>query len=196
MANEKTQAQIRDKVKEMTLSQPAEEALIESTIRLYDELKSKEVFHMGTPTDYPIATALYLACDSHACIAIPKVKRVCRNSLRGKHITQARKALQLYPTSAHEKLDHLYKSSGIADKKLLEKAHYFISLLDGHKSYMPTNLAASAFYEAGRQLNPFKHTTQREISDLTGCQISSMMNISEDLHRKYVALDELKELRK
>ena len=191
MDKKEAEVQISNSVKEMGLSFLAEEALIESTIKLYDETERKDEVYRHIPTSYKIATALFLACDSHACIAIPKVQRVCKTQLHGKYITRARRVLEIAPATAHEKLDSLYKSLGSSNTELLEKAHHFISLIEGDKSYRPTLLAATAFYEADRQLNIYGNISQNEISKLTGCTTISISAIGKDLHIKQFALGEL-----
>ena len=190
MNDEEVRAQISDKVKEMGLFSLAERVLIESTIKVYNEieLKNKDNWRCAPRSSSRIATALYLACDKHACIAIPKVKRACGNSIRTKYITKARKLLALSPATPREKLDSLCKICGVTNKEFVEKAHYFISLLDGHKSYSPSAMAASAFYAAHYQLsgdNPnSKHLTQKGISELTGCTEITIAKIVKDLYQR------------
>ena len=193
MDKKEVETQISGMVEEMNISPLAGKALINSTIKLYDELESKGILYRGIPSPDIISTALFLACDGHACIVVPKVQRVCKSHLHKKYIQRAREALGSFPATAHEKLDSLYKSIGCSNTKLLEKAHHFISLIEGDKSYRPTILAAMAFYEADRQLNFYDNITQNKIAELTGCTTTSISAISKDLHIKQFALGDFED---
>lgn len=177
---EKTQTQIRDQVTKMHLAAPAENALIESASKLYEELLENKV-SLGLARSIRVATAIFLACDGNACIALPKVKHVCGSNVSMKHISKARKILQLPHGTAHEKLNSLCRVCNIYNGDFITKAHHFVSLLEEEGSLMPTTMAAAAFGSAGVALDYKDRLTQNEISKITGCTEMSIRKVSNTL---------------
>ena len=189
MANEEVEVQISNRVHEMGLSSLAEKALVGSTIKLYGEIGTKCIFpESNESTTRQIATALFLACDGHACISIPKVQRACGKHLQMKNIWEARKAIGQTPATAHEKLDSLCLLYHISNKAFLERAHHFITLFKGY--YRPTTMAVTAFLVALQQNQPNVPLPLKELLKLTkatGCRVVTIRNAYMYLHKKIMA---------
>lgn len=189
---ENAQVQIRDLVTKMHLAAPAENALIKNTSKLYEELIANKV-SLGLARSTHAATALFLACDGHACVALPKVKYVCGSSVSMKHISKAREILQLPHGTAHEKLNTLCSVCNISNRDFIKKAHHFVSLLDEEGSFMPTTMAAAAFWSAGVALDYKERLSQNKISKLTGCTELTIRKASDILSQRVTARREVKE---
>ena len=164
----------------MSLAPSPSSALLEATLDIFHRMKQEKVMQ-AVPLSHRIATAAFLACDSKACIAIPKLKRAFGNNITGKNITKARKALQIAHGTAHEKLDSLCNVCEVTDLALIARAHQYVELLSA-TSAMPSSIAATSFYVAVYESS--MTLTHNEIYHLTGCTEITQSKLTKILLRK------------
>ena len=158
--------ELRAQIDAMSLAPSASSALLKVTLEILHRMKQEKVMQ-AVPLAHRTAAAAFLACDSQACIAIPKLKRAFGKNIIGKNISKARRALQISHGTAHEKLDSLCKVCKISNTVTILRAHHYVELLreDGA---MPSNIAAASLYIAEYRRSKGA-LTAREMRDLTGC---------------------------
>ena len=174
--------QIRAQIDKLALAPPARLALFKATTDIFEQMEQKgELPYVSVPRR--IATAAFLACDSKACIAIPKLKHTFGTQIVQKHISKVRIALNIPYGTAHEKLDSLCKVSEITNIHTILHAHHYVDLLSEDSAGMPSNIAATALYVADNlcSSNPL---SQRDICHLTGCTEITLRFLSKILLRK------------
>ena len=150
----------------MSLAPSASSALLKATLDIFHRMKHEKIMQ-AVPLAHRTAAAAFLACDSQACIAIPKLKRAFGKNIIGRNITKARRALQISHGTAHEKLDSLCKVCKISNTDTILRAHHYVELLSGDGA-MPSNIAAASLYVAEHRRSKGA-LTAREMRDLTGC---------------------------
>lgn len=175
------EAQIRSLVSKMNLASASELSLISETNSIYNRMLDKGI--KDGPIGNRVSTALFLACDGNACIAIPKVKSVCGSQLKGRNIRKIRAALQISHGTAHEKLSSLCERLNVADLDVKRKAHLYVDLLEDRNVMFPTHLAVVAFHLANWETETA--LTVKEMSEMTGCSEQSILkNIRILIHEQ------------
>jgi len=158
--------ELRAQIDAMSLAPSASSALFEATLDIFHRMKHEKIMQ-AVPLSHRTATAAFLACDSKACIAIPKLKRAFGKNITGKNITKARKALQIAHGTAHEKLDSLCNVCEVTDLSLISRAHQYAELLSDTGA-MPSSIASTSLYVADRESST-RPLTHNDIYHLTGC---------------------------
>jgi len=174
--------EIQIEINRLSLAPSARLALSKATCDIFNRMKEKKVIQQ-VPFPRRIATAIFLACDSKACIAIPKLKLTFGTQIVQKHISKARIALNISHGTAHEKLDSLCKVSEITNTDIILRAHHYVDLLSVNSAGMPSNIAATSLYVADN-LRSSNSLSQREIRHLTGCTETTLRILSKILLRK------------
>jgi transcription initiation factor TFIIIB Brf1 subunit/transcription initiation factor TFIIB len=172
--------ELQAQIELMSLAPSAHLALLEATLDIFRRMQQEDVLH-SVLLSHRIATAAFLACDSKACIAIPKLKRAFAKNLTGKNIRKARAALQIPHGTAHEKLDSLCTVCECSDPVLIARAHQYVELLS-ETSAMPSSIAATSFYVAVYESS--MTLTHNDIYHLTGCTEITLREHTKTLLRK------------
>lgn len=181
---------ITNRIQNMHLAPGTEESLIKITKALYEEMLEKKRWRSISRSNR-VSIALFLACDGHACIALPKVKTVCGPGGYLKNVHEAREALGIPHGTAHKKLDSLYKAAGIENEAVKEKGHYYVSLFEEIPgAFFPTNVATASLYAANIINGKPEYMTLKMLCSLTGCTEVSLTNLLKMLIREVKRMKE------
>lgn len=181
---------IMNRIEKMHLAPRTEESLIKITKALYEEMLEKKMGY-AISRNNRVSIALFLACDGHACIALPKVKTVCASGSYLKHVYEARKVLGIPHGTAHEKLDSLYKAAEIEDEAVKEKGHYYVYLFDKCPgAFFPTNVATASLFAANIINSKPQYVTLGMLCFLTGCTEVSITNLLKKLIKEVKRMKE------
>lgn len=183
--------QIRERVERLHLTSCMEESLTRITKTLYEEMRDKGIAQTISISNR-ISTALFLACDGHACIAIPKVKIVCGSGSYLGHINKARNSLKIPHGTAHKKFDSLCKAAGINSKEIDERGHRYIDLLNQRAAYFPTSVATVSLYAANLVNWKPQRIALKSLCALTGCgqiSINSLLKVLEKEVKRMAILE-------
>lgn len=172
--------EIRAEIDKISIAPSARSALFKVTSNIFEQMQQKRLLQ-SVPLPRRIATAAFLACDSKACIAIPKLKLAFGDQIVQKHISKARISLKIHHGTAHEKLDSLCKVCEISDTVTISRAHQYVDFL--REAGTPSNVAVASLYVADNQTSG-SALTQREMRDLTGCTEATLRSLSMILLRR------------